>query len=64
MKLKSKRTLAKRIKITSTGKIMRKKITGGHLRVKLASGSKHRKNRQAHVTTAFTKNFKQMLPKV
>lgn len=40
---KTKKTLMKRIKITKNGKIMRKQSNNGHLKVKMDSSRKHRK---------------------
>ncbi|MEK7595439.1 MAG: 50S ribosomal protein L35 [Patescibacteria group bacterium] len=62
MKLRTKKTLAKRIKISASGKLMRYKITGGHLRVKLASGRKHRNARQQPLNTTTVKNYRRALP--
>lgn len=45
MKQKTKKTLAKRVKITGTGKIMSRQIRTGHLKRKWSSSKKHRKNR-------------------
>jgi len=46
-KLKTKQTLKKRIRVTKTGKIVRKQIRTGHLKVKWGTNKKHRKNKQA-----------------
>lgn len=61
-KLKTKRTLAKRIKITASGKYLRKKNLTQHLREKVGNSRKHRKNKMAGVSKAFQKNFAKMLP--
>ncbi|OGC45661.1 hypothetical protein A2V49_02960 [candidate division WWE3 bacterium RBG_19FT_COMBO_34_6] len=42
-KLKTKKTLLKRIRITKNGKIVRKQIGIGHLKVKWSSKRKFRK---------------------
>lgn len=46
-KLKTKKTLLKRIKITKNGKILRAQIGNGHLKVKRHSRRKHRKANEA-----------------
>jgi len=43
-KLKTRKTLTKRIKITKNGKVLRKSIRMGHLKVKLGAGRKTRKS--------------------
>ncbi|OGC50098.1 hypothetical protein A2716_01375 [candidate division WWE3 bacterium RIFCSPHIGHO2_01_FULL_40_23] len=62
MKLKSKKTLQKRIKVTGSGKLLRKRIRTSHLKVKLTAGRKHRKRRYVLVARGFTKTLKNMLP--
>jgi len=44
-KLKTKKTLVKRIRVTKTGKIMKKQNNMGHLKVKKSSSAKHRKKK-------------------
>lgn len=46
-KLKTKKTLMKRIKITKSGKIMRRQNDNGHLKVKRDSSRKSRKAQNA-----------------
>ncbi len=62
-KLKTKKTLVKRIKITGSGKIMRKKISRGHLKVKWSSSLRHKKGRSQEVSSTHTKSLRAMLPK-
>ncbi|MBI4091279.1 50S ribosomal protein L35 [candidate division WWE3 bacterium] len=63
-KLKTRKTLAKRVKLTGSGKILRKKVTAKHLRVKLNSNRKHRSSQELVVNRTFSKKLKEMLPKV
>ncbi len=42
-KIKSKKTLLKRIKVTKTGKLMKKSVSIGHLKRKWDASKKHRK---------------------
>lgn len=63
-KLRTRKTLIKRIKISSRGKFMRKKIGSSHLKVKLGSNRTHRKNLFGGVTAALRRNFIKMLTKV
>lgn len=60
-KLKTHKGTAKRIKLTSTGKLVRRRAFGAHL---LANKSKSRKrniNTPAQVTGAMAKNVKRAL---
>lgn len=63
-KLKTKKTLIKRIKITGTGKLLRNKISKSHLKVKVDTSSKHSKRREIVINATYTKKLKTMLPKV
>jgi len=63
-KLKTKKTLAKRVKITKTGKILKKKVCTGHLKVKLGTNSKNRKKGlTAQKNKGHQKMFKKLLGK-
>lgn len=42
-KIKTKKTLQKRIRVTKSGKILKKQVRTGHLKVKWGSNKKHRK---------------------
>lgn len=63
-KLRTRKTLSKRIRITSKGRIFRKKVTASHLRVKLSSSRKFRKGKDKEILLTNIKHIKQMLPKV
>ncbi len=61
-KMKTKRSAAKRFKVTGTGKLMNSKAFKRH---KLSSKSKTRKNRlgkQVVVDKTFSKTMKKILP--
>jgi ribosomal protein L35 len=60
-KLKTKKTLAKRIKITKTGKIRKKAIEAGHLKVKWTASKKSRKGK---ATTQDNKGHRKMFKKM
>lgn len=63
-KIKTKKTLLKRIKITKTGKILKKQICTGHLKRKWSVNKKHRKNRTKEQTNSgHIKVFKALLGK-
>lgn len=64
MKLRTRKTLAKRIKITGSGKLMRKRITGSHLKIKMGMSRKHRKARRVQIGKTFEKTLKSMMPRV
>jgi ribosomal protein L35 len=44
-KLKTRKTLTKRIRVTNNGKLMKKQSSQGHLKAKRDASRKHRKNR-------------------
>ncbi len=60
-KLKTKKTLAKRIRVTKTGKVMRKQIGIGHLKIKMDSSRKHRKQGLLETSKMQVIKFKRML---
>ena len=63
-KMKTKKTLIKRIKLTKRGKMLKKHIKNSHLKVKLGSSTKHRKNRTSSIKSAgYRKMFKKLLGK-
>ncbi len=62
--MKTRKTLVKRIRITKTGKIMKKKNNAGHLKRKWTANKRFRKNRSEAVTAVgYKKLFKKMLGK-
>jgi ribosomal protein L35 len=61
-KVKTRKTLTKRIKITKGGKVMKKQNRMGHLKYKLSSSRKHRKSKLALQTEkGQTKVLKRLL---
>mgnify|MGYP001598964703 CR=1 FL=1 len=61
-KIKTKKTLTKRIKITKNGKLLRKQIGTGHLKVKWDSSRSHRKAKRLIVKSKGSiKNLKELL---
>jgi large subunit ribosomal protein L35 len=62
MKLKSNRSAAKRLKVTGTGKIMRRKGWKSHLLSGKNATRKRRLTGDFEITKDNRENFKQMLP--
>ncbi|MFC1622280.1 50S ribosomal protein L35 [Patescibacteria group bacterium] len=61
-KLKTKKTLQKRVRITKTGKIVKKQVRTGHLKEKWDSKKKFRKARKkVQPNKGHIKKFKRML---
>ena len=60
-KLKTHKGTAKRIKITSTGKLTRRRAYGNHLLAKKSKSRKRTINSSAAVTGAMAKNVKRAL---
>ncbi len=64
-KLKTKKTLLKRIKITKSGKIMKKRVNTGHLKSKWSAARRFRKVKEAQQENkGHTQKFKKMLGKL
>lgn len=63
-KLKTKKTLMKRIKISKGGKILKKHVRTGHLKVKLDSSTRNRKKKMTkQLNAGHKKIFKKLLAK-
>ena len=60
-KLKTHKGTAKRIKLTSTGKLTRRRAFGNHLLSKKSKNRKRAINTSAEVTGAMAKNVKRAL---
>jgi ribosomal protein L35 len=60
-KLKTHKGTAKRIKLTSTGKVKRRRAFGGHMLAKKSKGRKRNINTPAFVTGSMKKNVKRAL---
>lgn len=63
-KLKTRKSVSKRIKITSTGKFLKGSIDNSHLKRKEDSSSKARKARKTEISKGFAKRMKKMMPGV
>jgi large subunit ribosomal protein L35 len=57
-KMKTHKGTAKRIKLTSTGKLLRRRAFGNHLLAKKSKSRKRAINNSAAVTGGMAKNFK------
>lgn len=62
-KLKTRKTLARRVRITKNGKIMHKQTRTGHLKVKMDSSRKSRTSGVSVTDKAHTRLFKRWLGK-
>jgi ribosomal protein L35 len=63
-KIKTKKTLLKRIKQSKTGKLMHEQVNTGHLKEKWSANKKYRKaKRQEQENKGHIKKFKKMLGK-
>ena len=63
-KTKTRKSVSKRIKITSTGKFLKRSIENSHLKRKEDSSSKGRKARYTEISKGFAKRMKKMMPGV
>ena len=60
-KLKTHKGTAKRVKITATGKVTRRRASGGHLLAKKSKSRKRAINTTGVVTGSMAKNIKRAL---
>jgi large subunit ribosomal protein L35 len=60
-KMKTHKGTAKRIKVTSTGKLTRRRAFGAHLLAKKSNGRKRRINTTAVITGHTARNIKRAL---
>ncbi len=60
-KMKTHKGTAKRVKITSSGKILRRRAFGGHMLAKKSASRKRRIGSSAEVTGSIRKNIKKAL---
>ena len=60
-KMKTHKGTAKRIKLTSSGKLTRRRASGGHLLAKKSKSRKRAINRSAEITGSMKKNAKRAL---
>lgn len=64
-KLKTKKTLVNRIKITKSGKLLKRANNIAHLNSKLSTNKRHRKSGLEEITAkGYIKKLKNLLPKV
>ncbi|MFB5615323.1 MAG: 50S ribosomal protein L35 [Candidatus Nitrosomaritimum yanchengensis] len=56
-KIKTKKSAAKRFKITKTGKILRRQAFTSHLNVKRSSKKRRKQNRPVEVTGSYAKRL-------
>lgn len=63
-KLKTKKTLSKRVKISKTGKVLKKQNRTGHLKVKWKAKKRYNKSGLEQVPNkGFVDKIKSLLPK-
>ena len=61
-KLKTRKTVARRIKITGTGKLLREMSGTGHLKTKKSRKRKRRLKKLVVLSPGMAKNIKNLLP--
>lgn len=61
-KLKTHTAMAKRVKITGSGKIMRRKVAGSHLRRNKSSHAIRSMDKKFPLATSDTRRIKRLLP--
>jgi len=61
-KLKTHKAMAKRVKITGSGKIMRRKVALNHLRRNKSPHSVRSMDKDFQLSTADTRRMKRLLP--
>jgi large subunit ribosomal protein L35 len=62
MKLKTRKTIAKRIKVSAKGKVLKRKNGQGHFNSRESSTVTRNKRRDVSMSETYTRNLKQMLP--
>lgn len=60
-KMKTNKAIAKRVKVTGTGKLKRHRTGGGHLKSVKSSKRLRRLRKQTDVSTAFAKHARRLL---
>ena len=61
-KLKTHTAMAKRVKITGSGKIMRRKVAASHLRRNKSPHAIRSMDKRKQLATSDTRNMKRLLP--
>ena len=62
MKLKTHKGVQKRIKVTATGRLLRRRVRTSHLKTKQSSNKKREKSRLVEIRPADKKKINQLLP--
>ncbi len=60
-KMKTHKGTAKRVKVTSSGKLLRRRAFGGHLLAKKSASRKRRIGTSAEITGSIRKNIKKVI---
>jgi large subunit ribosomal protein L35 len=61
-KIKTKKAVSKRIKITKTGKVMKRTAGQGHFNARESGKVKRNKRRDSEISKADQKNIKSLMP--
>jgi large subunit ribosomal protein L35 len=62
MKQKTSKTIAKRVKLTKTGKLLKRKAGQGHFNSRESGNTTRNKRRDVSVSESYAKNLKQFMP--
>ena len=62
MKLKTKKTISQRIRITAKGKVIKRKNGQGHFNSRESSTVTRNKRRDQSMSETYTRNLKRMVP--
>ncbi len=64
MKLKTHKTVSKRVRVTKTGKVIKRKNGQGHFNSRESSRTTVSKRRDLQVTPTYSANIKTLIPHV
>lgn len=62
MKQKTSKTVAKRMKMTKSGKLLKRKGGQGHFNSRESGNTTRNKRRDLEVSASYTRNIKQLMP--
>ncbi|MCC6563621.1 50S ribosomal protein L35 [Patescibacteria group bacterium] len=62
MKQKTSKTVAKRMKMTKSGKLLKRKGGQGHFNSRESGNTTRNKRRDLEVSGSYTRNIKQLMP--
>lgn len=62
MKQKTSKTVAKRMKMTKSGKLLKRKGGQGHFNSRESGNTTRNKRRDLEVSASYTRNLKQLMP--